>query len=936
MCCTLGAEPAQRRVGVMAARISSATRDPAWPDCRGPMAALIRAHQWRVTPLGPIENWPQSLKTAVELMLQSRQPAYVGWGRMLVTLYNDASIALLGPRHPNALGRPYAEVWPESWSDVRPVIDAVMAGEPQHVVGQRVKRSGQSDPASWYTYSWAALRDEKDHVAGFYCVATETTLQLVDEQLRTVLENARDAVSMLDLQSGKYVYMSPVHSTLTGFTAEELQSFTTSDFLARVHPEDVEAASRHLEDFKNREQTDAVIEYRWRLKNGEYRWFSVSRKLVFDPSGLPIALVGVSRDITERKLAELEMLAGRAKLEAALHSMTDAVYICDAQGNFVHMNEAFASFHRYKNKAECPKTFAEFAGTFDAVFPDGRAATPDQRPVSCALRGETAVSAEYTLRRKDTGESWVGSYSFGPIHDIDGKITGAVVMARDITEAKKNEQALRISEARLKLATDSAEMGTWEWNLKANKVIRNAKVYELLGVDPVEGRDDVEDFFRQVHPDDLAGMRRGLAEVMERGRDWRDEFRVIRPDGSIRWVVGVGRLFRDPDGSPGTMFGVTYDISEQKMAEQALRQSEKRYRMLHETQRDGYVQTAMDGQILDCNDIYCRMLGYTAEEIRGMKYADLTPDRWHAFEADIVRNQIIRRGYSDVYEKEYRRKDGTVFPVELRTILSRDASGNPDSMWAIVRDVTERKANEARAQALKDELIHVGRVSELSQVSAGIAHELNQPLAAMLNYSSLAKRMIAKKDTPSIEAAQKAIEKAGEQAARASEIIRRMRDFVEKRDTNRSPDKINAIVEEAVALGLIGAKADGIATHLELSPDLPPILADRIQIQQVVVNLLRNAIDAMAHVSRRELTLATRSHNNGVEVAIADTGSGIPDNVADRLFQPFVTTKPDGMGIGLAISRSIIEAHGGDIAVASNPGGGTVFRFTLPSAPQQS
>lgn len=769
------------------------------------MAGLIRAHQWRVTPLGPIEAWPQSLKTAVELMLQSRQPAYVGWGRALTTLYNDASIPLLSRRHPSALGQPYSEVWSDSWADMRLVIEAVLAGEPQHIVGQRVKRTEQDDPASWYTFSWTPLHDEKGNVAGFYCVATETMLLLADEQLRTVLENTRDGVNMLDLQSGKYVYMSPAHIALTGFSAEELHNFSATESLLRVHPDDRETPARQLQRLTNGTDTESTAEYRWRVKNGEYRWFSVSRKLVRDPSGRPVALVGVSRDITQQKQAELDVLAGRATLEAALRSMTDAVFISDSGGRLVHLNEAFATFHRFNSLDQCFEQFEEYANLFEGYLPDGQEVPPEEWPISRALRGETDVGAELVVRRKDTGETWTGSHTFGPIRNQTGKVIGAVVTARDITE--------------------------------------------------------------------------------------------------------------------------------QRQAEVALRESEKRFRLLHESQRDGFVRVAMDGRILESNGILCQMLGYTTEEIGALTYPDLMPERWHGFQADIVQKQIIRRGYSDVYEKEYQRKDGSAFPVELRTILSRDAAGDPESMWAIVRDITERKNNEMRLQTLKDELIHVGRVSELSQVSAGIAHELNQPLAAMLNYSATAKRMITKKEKGAIESAQRAIEKAGEQAERAGEIIRRMRDFVERRDTNRKPDAINTIVEEAVALGLIGAKADGIITHLNLSMDLPQVLADRVQVQQVLVNLFRNAVDAMSNSPRRELTIATRLHDSGVEVAVADTGSGIPASIMERLFQPFVTTKTGGMGIGLAISRSIIEAHGGDITAEPHPNGGTVFRFSLPTAP---
>lgn len=360
-----------------------------------------------------------------------------------------------------------------------------------------------------------------------------------------------------------------------------------------------------------------------------------------------------------------------------------------------------------------------------------------------------------------------------------------------------------------------------------------------------------------------------------------------------------------------------------------LRQSEARYRLLHESLRDGFAQVTMEGYFLDCNAVYCDMLGYTAAELLKLNYLDLTPPRWHGPEADIVTKQVLVRGYSDVFEKEYRHKNGTIFPVELRIILVSDDAGNPRSMYAIVRDTSERRAQEARAAVLREQLIHAGRVQELGQVSAGIAHELNQPLAAMQNYAATAKRLIDRGDGAT---ACQAIVKAGEQATRAGEIIQRMRDFVEKRDTNKKRDDVNVIIREAAALGLIGAKADGIETHYSLAADLPPVIVDRVQIEQVLVNLLHNAMDAMAEVPERVLTLSSRQSASAIEIIIGDTGQGIPESVVHNLFQPFVTTKKTGMGIGLSISKSIIEAHGGEIFAEPNPGGGTRFCVRLPPA----
>jgi two-component system sensor kinase FixL len=203
-----------------------------------------------------------------------------------------------------------------------------------------------------------------------------------------------------------------------------------------------------------------------------------------------------------------------------------------------------------------------------------------------------------------------------------------------------------------------------------------------------------------------------------------------------------------------------------------------------------------------------------------------------------------------------------------------------------------------------------------------------------MNYMNVAKRLLASPDAGAQAKAKEALVKAGDQAERAGSIIRRLRDFVEKRDGKRTVENINAIAEDAIALGLVGAKLAGIRLRTEFAPNSPPVLVDRVQIQQVMVNLLRNASEAMAGSAKRELTITTAGiDGSAVEVAVADTGPGIPEEVASRLFKPFITTKAGGMGIGLAISHSIVEAHGGRLRMTPNHGGGAVFRFQLPAAP---
>jgi two-component system sensor kinase FixL len=221
----------------------------------------------------------------------------------------------------------------------------------------------------------------------------------------------------------------------------------------------------------------------------------------------------------------------------------------------------------------------------------------------------------------------------------------------------------------------------------------------------------------------------------------------------------------------------------------------------------------------------------------------------------------------------------------------------------------------------------------MGQMASALAHELNQPLTAVINYVQACRRLLASGNGVALERLQDTMDKAVSQANRAGQIIHRMRQFIQKGDTDRQVESINKLIEEASALALVGAKESGILVRLELSPELPPVLVDRIQIQQVLVNLIRNSVEALSTAPRRELTIKTyKSNGEMVEVAVADSGPGLDEAVAKQLFQPFITTKARGMGLGLSISRSIIDAHGGRLWAVPVPQSGVSFQFTLPAA----
>jgi two-component system sensor kinase FixL len=332
-----------------------------------------------------------------------------------------------------------------------------------------------------------------------------------------------------------------------------------------------------------------------------------------------------------------------------------------------------------------------------------------------------------------------------------------------------------------------------------------------------------------------------------------------------------------------------------------------------------------------------RLFGYSAAEVIGQNVKLLMPSPYRenhdAYMERYLRTgerRIIGIGRVVVGE----RRDGSTFPMELAVGEMR--SSNQRFFTGFIRDLTERQQTEARLQELQSELVHISRLTAMGEMASALAHELNQPLSAIANYMKGSRRLLESGTDDRSAMLRDAMDKAGEQALRAGQIIRRLRDFVARGESERRVESIKKLVEEASALALVGAKDQGVRVRFQFDPAVDLVLADKVQIQQVLINLLRNAVDAMESSQRRELVIATAPENEDmVAVSVADTGSGIAPEMASQLFQPFITNKRHGMGVGLSISRTIVEAHGGQIDVAPNSGGGTIFRFTLRAVTQE-
>ncbi|MEC4594594.1 MULTISPECIES: PAS domain-containing sensor histidine kinase [Nitrospirillum] len=412
----------------------------------------------------------------------------------------------------------------------------------------------------------------------------------------------------------------------------------------------------------------------------------------------------------------------------------------------------------------------------------------------------------------------------------------------------------------------------------------------------------------------------------------------LRRDGTtFPMELSVGEALQD---GPPAYIGIIRDISDRRAAEQALRNREARLASIIETIPDALIVIDGQGLIRSFSPAAQRLFGYAEAEVQGRNVSMLMPSPYRE-----QHDQYIAR-YLATGEKRIigvgrivsgRRRDGTVFPMEL-AVGAVDLEGER-LFTGFIHDLTEHQAVERRLQQLQAELLHVSRVSVMGQLASALAHELNQPLTAVVNYIKASLRLLERTETVDMPLAREAMEKASAQALRAGQIIRRLRDFIAKGGTDRRAESLDGLIEEAAALALVGARESGVRMELRLQRQDLRAVIDKIQIQQVLLNLIRNAVEAMEGQTERilSITAAPSAAPDGagfMEIAVADTGHGLDEAAMARLFQPFVSGKERGMGVGLSISRSIVEAHGGRLWPERNEHGGATFRFTLPLLPE--
>ena len=422
-----------------------------------------------------------------------------------------------------------------------------------------------------------------------------------------------------------------------------------------------------------------------------------------------------------------------------------------------------------------------------------------------------------------------------------------------------------------------------------------------------------------------------LAQIRDGSRIDHFETRRKRKDGRIIDVSVTISPVYDREGRLIGASKVARDITTASRAQQELREREAHLQSVLDTVPDAMVVIDIKGIMQSFSVTAQKLFGYSPDEAVGRNVSMLMP------EPDRSRHDGYLERYMATGERRIigigrvvvgQRKDGSTFPMELSVGEMR--SGPRRFFTGFLRDLTERQATQQRLQDLQSELIFMSRFTALGEMASTLAHELNQPLTAIASYLNGARRLLdggKREDLPQVR---EAMEIASGQALRAGQVIKRLREFVARGESDRQAESLRHLIEEAAALALVGAKELGVRVFFDFDTGTELVFVDKVQVQQVLLNLIRNAVEAMQETQKRELSITTHSMDGEmVEIRVADTGPGIAPEVMARLFQPFVTTKAQGMGVGLSISRTIIEAHGGRLSAEPNPGGGTLFRLTL-------
>jgi len=728
-----------------------------------------------------------------------------------------------------------------------------------------------------------------------------------------------------NVASGEIIWSD---ETFRIFGYDETTKPTVELIVERTHPEDRAAVQKTI-DVASSEGKDFDQEHRLVMPDGSVKYIHALARAVKDASG-NVEFTGAVTDVTVVRDTERKLRRSEAYLAEAQRLSRTSSWAWDVR----RREWAYRSPGVYPLFGFDPEEKDLPLQAFrDRIHPDDRRSNVES--AARAIEEKMDFEVEFRIVLPD---GWIKHiHSVGhPVVDSEGNTIELIGTHLDVTEQYLAKEALqkafdeiKKSEDRLRLVIDTIPTLVWRARPDGVPDFLNQPALDYTGL----SFDQAETGWpRAFHPDDKKGMLVKWSTIRASGMPGELEARLRRFDGEYRWFLFRAVPLRNEQGNIVKWYGSSTDIEDRKRAEEELRRSEaKLVEAQRVSQTGSFVWNISTGERVGSKEFF-RILGY--DQPHSVTF-EMVLQRAHPEDRAFVEQAIDRaaRAGKDLdYEHRLLMPDGSVKHVHVVAHAVRSEAGQLEFIGAVV-DVTATKQAEEKLHKAQAELAHVTRVTTLGELTASIAHEVNQPLAAVVANAEACLRWLDR-ESPDLVAARRSVEWVINDSCRASEVIRRVRALAKKSDIEKVPLDVNDVVREAVVLVQRELSSQLISLRTELAPSLPMILGDRVQLQQVIINLVMNGIEAMQPITDRQRELVIRSDQDEmrrVHVSVTDCGVGISAEIANRLFNAFFTTKSSGMGMGLSICRSIVEAHEGRLSISPNEGPGTTVQFVLPS-----
>jgi PAS domain S-box-containing protein len=796
----------------------------------------------------------------------------------------------------------------------------------------------------WFHISVSPFRDTAGEIVKWYGVSidiedrrrAEEALRVRELSFRLIVDSIPAPVAVTT-PTGEVEALNQPTLEYFGKSFEELKGWKTSDV---VHPDDLlHTIAAQAEAHETGSAYN--VESRHRRADGVYRWFNVRGFPLRDTQGHILRWFHLLIDIDDRKRAEAQHDRDIEELQAQQAMLSESEQrfraIFDEAGTGITLVDLQQPGTPIQNNRALQTMLGlsqEELGLFE---------TYDELTAEANREADAATFRELCEGKRDSlrqekhfilrdGSSVWANVIFTLLRDSAGRPRFIIAIHEDITERKRAVERLQAKQELLDLAQKSARAMAFDWYIQQEVNVWSQEQSALYGLPPGSFDGTYQSWKKLIYAPDWPLLLKAIKHAHETG-EVAVEFRVMWPDGSLHWLATNGQMFFDVQGQPFRMVGFTSDVTPRKLAEEDLRRSEA---FLAEAQH--LSSTGSFSWRVATDEITWSEQLYRIYELEsGVPVTlELIRTRVHPEDRTLYEKMVEQaRNGGDDFEWQYRLllPDRTSKYLHAVARATRDQDGELEYIAAI-QDVTERRLSEEALGKLRSELAHVSRIATLGALTASIAHEVNQPLSGIITNASTCLRMLDA-DSPNVEGARETARRTIRDGQRASDVIKRLRALFGKRDATTESVDLNEATREVLALSLSELQRGRVILRTELADDLPPVTGDRVQLQQVILNLLLNAADAMSGVEDRprHLVIKTeRDEDDCVRLAVQDAGVGFDPHDVGRLFEAFYTTKSGGMGIGLSVSRSIIESHHGRLWATPNDGPGATFSFSIPRA----